>query len=156
MPEIKIVELDPMRAAYFRSPKGYDPEGVQSAFRRLGEHLGKNPPTGETLVLGLSWDDPQTVPPDKCRYDAAFTFSGDAPAGVDGVHELSKGTFVHYHYVGPYDGMGKAFEDAHRQLQALGGYRMRDAACVEVYRNDPANTPPEELITDIYLPVEKV
>jgi AraC family transcriptional regulator len=155
MPEIRIVELDPMRAAYFRSAKGYDPAAIQEAFGRLGRHFQASPPAGETLVLGLSWDDPQSTPADRCRYDAAFSFTGDAPTGVDGVHDLSRGTFVHYRYVGPYDGMGEAFADAHKQLRALGGYRMRDGACIEIYRNDPAKTPPAELVTDIYLPVAK-
>ncbi len=155
MPEIKIVELDPMRVVYFRSSKGYEPEGVKGAFSRLGEHFSKNPPTGETLVLGLAWDDPESVPTAKCRYDAAYTYAGDAPTGVDGVHELTGGTFVHYRYVGPYGGMGIALEDAHQQLRELSGYRMREAASIEIYRNDPASTPPAELITDIHLPVQK-
>ena len=155
MPEIKIVELDPMRAAYFRSATGYDLKGAKSAFDRLGEHFRKNPPAGETLVLGLCWDDPKTVPNDRCRYDAAFTFTGEPPAGTDGVHELPKGTYAHYRYVGPYDGMGIAFEDAHRQLRELGGYRMRDTASLEIYRNDPASTPHAEAITDIHLPVQR-
>jgi|GEM_PF-2230056 len=156
MPEIKVVQLDPMRVAYFRSSKGYEPDGVQDAFGRLGAHFSKNPPDEKTLVLGLSWDDPQTTPTDKSRYDAAYTFTGEAPAGVDGVHELAGGTFVQYHHVGPYDELGRAFGEAHRQLRALGGYRMREAACLEIYRNDPDKTPPAELVTDVYLPVEKV
>ncbi|OGD71786.1 MAG: hypothetical protein A2Y64_07375 [Candidatus Coatesbacteria bacterium RBG_13_66_14] len=155
MPEIKIVQLEPMRLAYFRSRKGYDPEGVQGAFGRLGEFLGKNPPGEKTLVLGLSWDDPQTTPTEKSRYDAAYTLTGEAPTGVDGVHELAAGTFVEYHHVGPYDELGKAFGEAHRQLHLLGGYKMRKGACIEIYRNDPGTTPPAELVTDIYLPVEK-
>jgi len=155
MPEITIVQLDPMRLAYFRSRKGYAPEGVLDAFNRLDEHFGKNPPGEKTLVLGLSWDDPQTTPAEKSRYDAAYTLTGEPPAGVDGVHELAGGAFAQYHHVGPYDELGAAFEEAHRQLRELGGYRKRKTACLEIYRNDPGKTPPAELVTDIYLPVEK-
>jgi len=155
MAEIQVVQLEPMRMAYFRSRKGYDPEGVQGAFNRLDEHLSKNPPDEKTLILGLSWDDPQAVAPEKSRYDAAFTFTGEPPAGVDGVHELAAGTYVEYRHAGPYGELGRAFGEAHRQLHELGGYRMRRGACLEIYRNDPAKTPPAELVTDIYLPVEK-
>jgi AraC family transcriptional regulator len=156
MAELKIVQLEPQRVAYFRSAKGYEPEGVEGAFGRLDAHFSKNPPDEKTLVMGLSWDDPQTVPPEKSRYDAAFTIPGEPPAGVDGVHELPGGTFAEYRHVGPYDELGRAFGEAHRQLRGLGGYRMRKGACREVYRNDPAKTPPAELVTDIYLPVEQV
>ena len=35
MPEIKIVELDPMRAAYFRAATGYALKGAKSALLSL-------------------------------------------------------------------------------------------------------------------------
>ncbi|MCD4734005.1 GyrI-like domain-containing protein [bacterium] len=156
MSAIKIVELPPQKAAYFRSTKGYEQEGIHGAFDRLNKHLSKNPP-GESLeVLGLGWDDPESTPLDKCRYDAAFTFTGETPAGTDGTHELPGGTFAHYRYVGPYDKMGEAFKEAHQLIAEDTTIKLRSDVCIDNYRNDPASTPPEELITDIYLPVKKV
>jgi AraC family transcriptional regulator len=34
------------------------------------------------------------------------------------------------------------------------GQRARDLPCFEVYLNDPATTDAEDLLTDIYLPLE--
>ena len=34
------------------------------------------------------------------------------------------------------------------------GRRERSAPCFEVYKNSPQDTPPEDLVTDIYLPLE--
>jgi AraC family transcriptional regulator len=155
MAEIKVVQLEAMRVAFFRSRKGYDPEGVTGAFQRLGEFLDKNPPGEKTLVMGLAWDDPQTAPTEKGRYDAAFSFTGEPPKGVDGIHELTAGSFAEYQHVGPYEDLGAAYGEALRQLRELDGYRMRKGGWMEIYRNDPAKTPPAELVTDIYLPVEK-
>ncbi len=156
MSTIKIVELPPQKAAYFRSAKGYAQEGIHGAFDRLNEHLSQNPP-GESLeVLGLCWDDSESTPLAKCRYDAAFTYEGEVSAEVDGVHEMPGGTFACYRYVGPYDKMGEAYKEAHRLVAEDATLKFRPDVCVENYRNDPFNTPPEELITDIYLPVKKI
>jgi AraC family transcriptional regulator len=34
------------------------------------------------------------------------------------------------------------------------GRELRSAPCFEIYLNSPENTEPEELLTDIYLPLE--
>jgi len=156
MSAIKMVELPPQKAAYFRSTKGYDQAAIKAAFDRLNKHLSTNPP-GESLeVLGLDWDNLETTPPEKCRYDAAFTFTGEAPTDTDGVHDLTGGTFACYRYVGPYDKMGAAYQEAHRLIAEDATLKFRPDVCIENYRNDPASTPPEELTTDIYLPVKKI
>ena len=157
MEGVRIVELEPMTIAYTHSPKGYRQEGINEAWRKLMPYYAAHTPQKvEEACLGLSWDDPKVVEVDRCRYEAAMAVDvGTEPEGEVGVRRLPGGTYAVYRYTGPYAGLSETYDRLIKGWLVNSGHQMRDEPSLEFYRSDPKTVPPEELITDIYLPVEK-
>lgn len=158
MEGVKIVELEPMTIAFTRSSKGYLQDGIDDAWQKLMPfYSAHRPKKAEEACLGLSWDDPEVIEVDRCRYEAALAVDeGTKPEGEVGVRRLPGGTYAFYRYTGPYSGLSETYQRLIKGWLAGSGYTMRDEPSIEFYRSDPETTPPEELITDIHLPVEKV
>jgi AraC family transcriptional regulator len=109
-----------------------------------------------TLMIGICHDDPQVTPPDKIRYDAAMTLATDIkPEGEIGVQELPAGCFAVTTHRGPHETLHKTWSAFCGEWIPQSGHVLRNAPSFEIYRNDPQTTPPDELITDIYAPVER-
>ncbi len=54
---------------------------------------------------------------------------------------------------GPYEGVWFAFDKAFKAINE-GEYEFGNSPCLENYLNDPEVTPPEELITEILIPIK--
>ena len=55
-------------------------------------------------------------------------------------------------HVGSYDHLGNAWSAAH-QFARCKRLRQKKTGSFEIYRNDPKDTPPAELRTEIFLPL---
>lgn len=131
-------------------------ERISEAFQRLGTITGR---AGlrrfpETVMLAIYHDDPETTPPDQLQSDAGLT----VPEGValpEGLTEkrLPAGRYARTTHVGPYTQLGDAWSRFMGQWLPQSGHRVGAGSSYEVYRNDPTNTPPDELRTDLYLPL---
>lgn len=67
------------------------------------------------------------------------------------VIELSGGTFAWLTHRGSYEELGLAHHALHAWAQEHGHAQAGDVR--EIYLNDPADVPPEELVTEVLLPV---
>jgi AraC family transcriptional regulator len=54
---------------------------------------------------------------------------------------------------GTYSGLGDAWSRFMGGWLPSSGRRIGDGPMFEVYRNDPTNAKPEELLTDLHLPI---
>lgn len=77
------------------------------------------------------------------------------------VKEVIKGTrdfpsflCAHVTLKGDYSGLTSAYSKIREWIEAEG--YIAAAPAFEIYRTDPAQTPPEENITEVYLPVKKL
>ncbi len=110
----------------------------------------------QTSVLGLSWDNPAEVPPERLRYDAAITIEKriDIPAGfhIGALPALTWATLTHR---GSYAKITETFG----QLMAELGKRTDLIAVglcgLENYLNPP-NTPEADMRTDVAFPVVQI
>ncbi|VTS04478.1 AraC family transcriptional regulator [Tuwongella immobilis] len=101
-------------------------------------------------VLGICWDDPEICPVERLRFDACLgsTFQ-PAPGAPVQSGIIPAGRYAKLLHRGPYDTLQESY------LALVGGwvptteYELADEACIEIYFNDPAQTPPEELLTEI-------
>ncbi len=80
------------------------------------------------------------------------------PAGLDGaaagVVTLPGGRFASVLHTGPYPGVGKAYE---RLFGYMNEHRLVPVGpSRELYLNDPAEVPEEELLTEVQFPVENL
>jgi AraC family transcriptional regulator len=151
---VTIKKLEPMRVAFMRHIGPYDECG--KTWEVFLAHMGSKGYLGPgTMMLGLCHDDPEVTPPDKLRYDACLTVDEDyQPEGGIGVQTISGGEYAVTTHHGPYATVGETYGNLYGQWMPHHGLLPRSLPCFEVYLNDPESTEPEELLTDIYAPIE--
>ena len=106
-------------------------------------------------MVGVYFDDPSIVAPEALRSFAGVIVDADLPqpAGLDAL-EIAGGRYARVAFKGPYTGFGLAYEWLYGDWLAGSGEALRDAPSWELYLNTPMNTAPEDLRTDILLPLE--
>jgi len=57
-------------------------------------------------------------------------------------------------HMGPYSTLHATWRAIYRDWLPATGHALRDAPPFELYVNDPRDTPPEQLRTDIYIPLQ--
>jgi len=93
----------------------------------------------------------------EARFDAGVIFAdGVEPAAADGLayQTLPGGRWAVFRHVGPYDTLWQTWQAALRDWLPTSGEELRDAIPFEDYVDDPSQTAPEELRTDIFIPVK--
>jgi len=110
----------------------------------------------DTKVMMLSYDDPNVTDEDKLRSDAGITLS-DAAADTGELSrgEIAGGTYAVAVYKGPYEGLRGAYDWLYGTWLPAAGYEADDRPCAEVYLNDPQETAPEDLLTELRMPVRR-
>ena len=149
-----IVKLEPVRVAFMRHLGPYHEVGNtwEQLTLLLGRHgwLG-----GDTRFFGICHDDPAVTPPDRIRYDACVTVNGKfRAAGEIGVQTIPGGDYAVMTHLGPYERLGDSYAKLLGQWIPRSGRELRLTPCFEEYFNSPADTAPEELITDINAPLQ--
>lgn len=150
--EVNVVELEPMRLAAVSHRGSY--QSVGEAFGRLNAwQMAKGLEHGP--LVAVYYDDPHQVAENDLRSDAGVVVHGDQPIEGDGVKEIRipGGRYAMASYVGDYSGLGKAWEDFYLNGTIPAGLKTKPDVCFERYLNTPMDTPPSELITELYAPL---
>jgi AraC family transcriptional regulator len=152
--EVRIERVNPMLVAFVRHVGPYD--GVSVAWERLCLRLGKEGLLGPgTQFIGVCHDDPEVTPPEKLRYDACVTVDSDFVAQDDvGVQTIGGGEYAVTTHVGPYNLLGRTYAQLLGQWLPCSGRELRSEPSLEFYLNAPESAEPQDLITDIYAPLE--
>ena len=111
----------------------------------------------EVKTMGISHDDPNVTQPENIRYDACAALETQLPL-PDGLgkKQIAGGSYAMLLHVGAYEGLSETYGYALTEWLPSSGYELRDAPYFEVYRNrDPRRTKPENLRTEVYIPVQK-
>lgn len=153
--KVEFQQMKPMRVAFMRHVGPYGEVGKtwEQFLTIMGKdgYLGDNP-----MMFGICHDDPEVTPPAKIRYDACLTVGEDfEPRGEIGVQTVAGGEYAMTTHTGSYNQLGRTYSEFLGQWLPRSGYELRDDPCFEVYLNDPHSTPPEELLTDIYAPLQR-
>ncbi len=107
-------------------------------------------------MFGISHDDPNITEPNNIRYDACV----DIDANIDKEANLRKSTvsggkYAKFLHKGPYENFQETYTHIFNEWLPESNYRLRDDPCFEIYLNkDPRRTKPENLKTEIYIPIE--
>lgn len=151
---VRIENLPERRLAMVRETGPY----MQSARRAWARLCAWAGPLGllgpHTLFIGISHDDPTVTAPRDIRYDAAISLSREVTATAPvtlGV--LPAGEHAVIIHQGPYDRMEETYKAVMGEWLPQSGRGLGDGPSFEVYRNDPERTPPEELLTDVCVPL---
>jgi len=104
-------------------------------------------------MAGIYYDNPDVTPTAELRSHAGVLWAGDAvPEGLEDVG-IDGGNYAILHFKGPYSGLKQAYEFLYGAWLSESQQDLRDAPSFEVYLNDPTNTAPDDLLTDIYMPL---
>jgi AraC family transcriptional regulator len=153
--EVRKHHLPSMRVAFLRHTGPYD--SVGATWQRLMMWAGgKGLLGGMTGILGVIHDDPEITPPEKLRYDAAIILrhAEIAPEGDIGVQHIGPGEYIIAQHRGPYERLVETYARMCGEWLPESGYELLAAPALEFYRNSPMDSAPENLLTDIYLPLD--
>lgn len=151
---VTIEDLPPCRAAGVLHAGPY-PE-IGEAFHRLSATLAaRNLFAHVRAMIAVYHDAPGSKPEAQLRSHAAVIIGDDFPVGVDGLEyfDLVGGKHAVMAHKGPYATLASAYEWLYGKWLPESGENPRDAPPVEVYVNDPRTTSPDQLRTDIRLPI---
>jgi AraC family transcriptional regulator len=151
---IEILERPALHLASVRHVGSY--MTIREAFQRLNDLVtAAGLANRDTLLIGIYHDDPSITPEDKLRSDAAITVPPKTklPSGLTEM-VIPAGRYAHTTHVGPYAGLGDVWNHLRNEWLPRSGEQLGDGMSYEVYRNTPMNAKPDELVTDLYLPLE--
>lgn len=152
--DISIKNLDPIRVACVRHVGPYADCGP--AWQKLCGWAGQKGLLGpDTLAIGISHDDPASMPAGILRFDACVSVPDTAQGeGEVAIRTIPGGRYAVVVHVGPYGGLEKVYKDLYGRWLPEQGLSPRDEPAFEVYRNDPSFTPADKLVTEICVPLE--
>lgn len=114
--------------------------------------IGPLAATGECRMLGVYYDDPDSVPPSQYRSDACLAIAPEQP--VDGTVrriEIAGGRYACIVHKGPYAELEKAYRWLFATWLPDSGHEPADQPVVEEYLNNPREHPPSDWLTEIRL-----
>lgn len=156
--EVRILHRPETAAVCLRHVGPY--EKIGPVFGRLFEWAGRQGIlAGSFETVGMPYDDPDVTPPEKIRCDAAILVrtmpaAASAPAGEVRCTTLPERDYAVVRHVGPYERLSDAYAWLCGVWLPRSGREAAAAPPMEFYRNHPPQTPLEQLVTDIHLPLE--
>lgn len=151
---VMVKTLKPIRVAFMRHVGPY--KKVSATWDRLlAQLVSKGLIGGDCQFIGICHDDPDVTPSKKLRYDACVTIDKQfTPMDDIGVQTIPGGDYATTTHFGPYYHIGRTYVEVLGQWLPRSGREMGSCFCFESYLNSPENTEPEDLLTDIYVPLQ--
>ncbi len=136
----------PHRGAYYEIGKAFEKVGNIFTARELWPHARG--------MVGVYHDDVTAVPEAELNSHAGVVVEEgfDMPDVLEDLH-LAPGRTAVMHYKGPYAGLRAAYDYLYGVWLPKSGEVPGDAPPFEVYLNSPMDTPPDELLTDVCVPL---
>lgn len=151
-----IKQLDPQTILFVQKTGSYqqaasDAWGVLMPYAYSRKLMQK-----ETQTIGISHDNPDISNSDELRYDACIIVENDAePEGEVSKKILTGGRYAVFLHKGTYENFHQTYDAIFKGWLPSSGQRLRNAPAWERYLNrDPRRTKPENLRTEIYIPLE--
>lgn len=151
----KIREIKPIPVIYVHAIGDYNDVGP--AWEKLSHFMKeKRLFSFGTDFIGVCYDDPSVTETEKLRYDACASVKKEVkPEGEVGYKLIDGGIYAIFRHNGPYKDFSQTYDEIYLNWLPDSGYELRDLPPLEFYLNDPNKTKPQNLKTDIYVPVKK-
>ncbi len=152
--EVNIVDLEPMEVLFVRHTGPYHTVGA--SWEKLCGWAGPLGLLGRnTKFIGLAYDDPMITPPEKIRCDVCITLDHKVnPVGEFGVQTIPAGKYAMALHRGPYENFNDTYKSICGEWIPKNGKRIKSLPSIEIYLNHPDQTKPEDLLTEVYIPIE--
>ncbi|MDH5546229.1 MAG: AraC family transcriptional regulator [Gammaproteobacteria bacterium] len=152
----EILNIEPIEVLYVRKTGEYS-KAAEAAWGGMMSFAYPNKlMKPDTKMIGVSYDSPDITAADQLRYDACITYEGNVQEkGEVGKQTLAGGRYARFLHKGSYDQLDKVYNSIFADWLPNSGEQVRDQPLFEIYLNrDPRKTKPENLRTEIYLPLQ--
>ena len=131
-------------------------QGLGLAFQKLGAVIAaRNLFSHVEGMIAVYHDAPGSKPDTDLHAHAAVITATGFPPDIEGLEyfDLVGGKHAIMQHHGPYATLGSAYEWLYGKWLPQSGEEPRNAPPIELYVNDPRTTPPDQLRTDVRLPL---
>lgn len=113
-------------------------------------------PVQSSRTFGIVYDNPETTPPERFRFDIGGSVVADVPANRHGVVNkiIPAGRCAVLRHAGSHERLGESIYPLYRDWLPASGEALRDFPLFFHYLNLMPETPEHALQTDIYLPLK--
>ena len=153
---ISVVERQSTEVLFSRGTGKYSDAAAMAWGQLMPFVYGNRLIKPETVTIGISHDDPNITHVDNIRYDACATIATemDLPDGIER-KTIVGGKYAMTLHKGAYEKLSEAYRYLLLKWLPESGFVLREDPCFEVYLNrDPRRTKPENLKTEIYIPIK--
>lgn len=154
MYDVTIREMQPIDAI------GLDHLGpyltIGKAFETLtGLMFSRNLFQPGSKMVAVYYDDPEQGNPETLRSTACFTAGEDSASVTAPLRNLTiaGGRYAVLAHNGPYSDLGLAYQWLYQQWLRSADVEIRNEPPVEIYLNTPRDTAPQDLMTEICIPI---
>ena len=110
--------------------------------------------TPNSKFYGINWDDPEITVLEKIRYDACISVSNSNDLDAEfSTKTIQGGKYLSFVYKGDYQNLGQVYNHIFKDWVIKKDYSLRDVPIFEQYINNKEITPPEDLLTEIFIPI---
>lgn len=148
--EIRVVPRQQTAVVVVTTPTGRISEAMGQAFGAVFAALGRLDvaPAGPALCKYTAYSEESVT--FEAGVSVAEPFAGDGDVVGSEIGGVEAAVAVH---VGPYDTLSHTYGALQSWIESQG--RQPGVVMWELYLNDPDTTPPDQLQTEIYWPVEE-
>ncbi|MCX6151351.1 MAG: AraC family transcriptional regulator [Ignavibacteriales bacterium] len=152
-PEIK--KMPALHLAYVAHLKGYN-KGITDAYDKLCRWAG---PRGyinqDSLFVGISLDDPEITPENKCRYYACITVPQEVAAqGEINIIDIPETNSAVFRFKIKEEEIKAAYDSVFKDWLPTSGYQPDNQYCYEIYYGSADKNPENKYDMAICLPVK--
>lgn len=159
-PQWQVVMRDiPTRhIAYLANLKGYSLPEICDTWQRLDRWAQAHSVyRDDTVMLGISLDDPEITPVKKCRYLAGITISPEIKKDrVVGILDIPAQTCAVFHVECRADQIQSHYQSIYKDWLPDSGLQPGDFPCYEVYLKTPSQSDNGDFSLDIHIPVRPI
>ncbi len=154
----EIVELAEASVLYLTYYGSYDNfKEIDKTWNQLLKYaFRKNLIDNETKYMGEIMDDNEITPNLKCRYNAAIILKEKLDFKLKGFFQTKKietQKYAKFIHKGSHESSENTYARIYSEWFFNTPYELSDKPTIEIYLNDDWNTPKDELITEIYIPI---
>lgn len=134
---VAIEMIPAYRLAYVRQVGPYGPANVQAMEKLKKWADEKSLLTHSAIIFGIPQDNPETTPPESCRYDACIAVSNDMiiDEATIGLSEFSGGQYAVCKVKHTAEDVRKAWAEIYQTIQNE-GYQIDQKPMIERYTGE--------------------
>lgn len=152
----QVTQLAPIPVAMMKHVGSYDDIGP--IFDQLWTWATTNGvPIQRTI--GIYWDNPDFTPEDQLRSAACLEvpigYQLPSPGGLAiTLEQIPGGEYATTRFVGPYEDLAPVWTNLTNYVEKTLRRQISQNPAFEVYVNDASETPANQLITELYMPIQ--